>query len=729
MFRRIPASRQHDITDCGAACLHSVARYYGLRIPLARIRQFARTDREGTNVLGMIEAADRLGFQAKGVRANETALSNLPMPVIAHVVQPTGVHHFVVVYRVRKGSMVIMDPAEGRVVRIPGSEFIERWTGVLILIVPGESFQPAKQESTPIGRFWQLVRPHRSVMLEAMAGAALYTILGLATAIYVQKIVDHVLIDGNRKLLNLLSLGMVGIVVVRAYLGSIKSLLTLRTGQKIDAVLILGYYRHILRLPQSFFDTMRVGELVSRVNDAVKIRAFINDVALDLMVNLLIVLFSFALMFTISWKLALSILALLPAYAAVHHVTNRINRRVLRRVMEEGAELESQLVESIGGIITVKRLGLEKVAHSKTELRFVRLLRSVYRAASTGIFSSAATELISGLAVILLFWSGSLQVLDRELTPGELMSFYALIGYLTVPAAQLVLVNRTVQDALIASDRLFEIMDLEIQAPTGTIVLPSDFRGDLCFDGVIFRYGNRLPLFQGLDLIVRGGETTAIVGESGSGKSTLMALVQNLYSLDAGKITLGGYDLVHLDPGTLRARIGVVPQEIQLFAGTLLENIAPHDPEPDLVHLLEICERLGITDFAERLPFGFHTPIGENGVSLSGGERQRVAIARALYRDPAILILDEATSHLDAASEAHVQSALTAMRQESCTIVLITHRLASVIHADAIVVLEGGRVVESGSHSTLIGGDGAYHRLWRAQHPDFEGASALLRST
>lgn len=729
MLRRIPASRQHDITDCGAACLHSVSRYHGLRIPLARIRQFARTDREGTNVLGMIEAARRLGFQARGVRANETALSSLPLPVIAHVVQPTGAHHYVVVYRIRKGNLVIMDPAEGRVVRISRSAFIERWTGVLLLIVPGESFQPAKQESTPIGRFWQLVRPHRSIMIEAIAAAALYTTLGLASAIHVQKIVDHVLIDGNRKLLNLLSLGMVGIVLLRGYLGSMKSLLTLRTGQKIDAVLILGYYRHLLRLPQSFFDTMRVGELVSRVNDAVKIRAFINDVALDLVVNLLIVLFSFVLMFTISWKLSLSILAILPAYAMVHHIANHIHRRVLRRVMEEGAELESQLVESIGGIMTVKRLGLEEVAHSKTEVRFVRLLRSVYHAASTGIFSSVATEVISGLAVVLLFWSGSLLVLDLKLTPGELLGFYALIGYLTVPAAQLVQINRTVQDALIASDRLFEIMDLEIQTPSGTIVLPPDFQGDLCFEGVTFRYGNRPPLFQGLDLIVRGGGTTAIVGESGSGKSTLMALVQNLYPVEAGKITLGGYDLAHLDPGTLRARIGVVPQEIQLFAGTLLENIAPHDPEPDLVLLLEICEHLGITDFAERMPFGFHTPIGENGISLSGGERQRIAIARALYRDPAILIFDEATSHLDAVSEAHVQNALTAMRRENRTIVLITHRLASAMQADAIIVLEGGRIVESGRHSTLLGHDGAYRRLWRAQYPGFAGTPAVLASS
>ncbi|MBW3630935.1 MAG: peptidase C39, partial [Gemmatimonadetes bacterium] len=308
MRRRIPRVKQHDITDCGAACIQSVASHYGLSIPLSRIRQYASTDRKGTSVLGLIEAAARLGFTAKGVKGPYDALSKIPKPAIAHVVLREGIQHYLVLYAVAPRHVVVMDPADGLVHRLPHAEFEQQWSGVLVLLVPGERFQ-AREEKTWLGRrFWQLIRPHRSVMLQALIGAVVYTLLGLSTAVYVQKLVDYVIVDGNRNLLNLLSVTMIALLLVQVYVGSMKSFFTLRTGQKIDAQLILGYYQHLLRLPQQFFDTMRVGEIISRVNDAVKIRAFINDVSLDLVVNALVVVFSFGLMFVYHWQLALVML-------------------------------------------------------------------------------------------------------------------------------------------------------------------------------------------------------------------------------------------------------------------------------------------------------------------------------------------------------------------------------------------------------------------------------------
>ena len=273
--RRIPTIRQHDITDCGAACLYSVASHYGLTLPISRIRQYAGTDRSGTNVLGMVEAATRLGFTAKGVRGAPGCLDTIPKPAIAHViVRKRALQHFVVIYEVTAKHVVVMDPSDGRVHRRVRDEFHGEWTGVLLLLAPGEGFRPGDERVPALSRFWSLVRPHRGVMAQALLGAAIYTLLGLSTAIYVQKIVDHVIVDGNRNLLNLLSAIMIVLLLVQAYVGSTKSYLTLRTGQQIDARLILGYYQHLLTLPQRFFDTMRVGEIISRVGDAVKIRAF-----------------------------------------------------------------------------------------------------------------------------------------------------------------------------------------------------------------------------------------------------------------------------------------------------------------------------------------------------------------------------------------------------------------------------------------------------------------------
>jgi ATP-binding cassette subfamily B protein len=715
--RRIPRVRQHDVTDCGAACLHSVAEHHGYRLPISRIRQYAGTDRKGTNVLGLVEAAGRLGFTAKGVKGPLESLGRVPLPAIAHVVVRGTLQHYVVVYRFTPRFVEGMDPGDGRVHRWSHAEYQEMWSGVLVLLVPNEHFRAGNEQAPLVGRFWALVRPHRSVMAQALMGALVYTLLGLSTSIYVQKIVDYVIVDGNRNLLNLMSVAMLALLAVQMVVGAMKSVFTLRTGQKIDGELILGYYKHLMRLPQTFFDTMRVGEIISRVNDAVKIRTFINDVSLDLVVNVLIVVLSFSLMFFYSPKLALMMMGVVPLYAAIFYATNRVNRRAQRTMMERSADLESQLVESLTAMATIKRFGLEWYANLKTESRFVKLLRGVFVSARASILSGTTTEAVSRLFTIVLLWAGAGLVLDQVLTPGELMSCYALVGYLTGPVAKLIGMNRTVQDAMIAADRLFEIMDLEREADAARVELTPDMIGDIRFQGVSFRYGTRTRVFDGLNLVIPHGKMTAVVGESGSGKSTLLSLLQNLYPLEGGQVVLGDFDIRHVGNESLRRLVSVVPQQVDLFAGNVIDNVAVGDFEPDMRRLLTICRQLGIGEFVEKMPAGYHTHLGENGVALSGGQRQRIAIARALYRDPEILILDEATSSLDSVSEQYVQQAIAALKERGKTVIVIAHRLSTVMGADRIVVLDQGRVAEEGSHGELLARGGAYYRLWEHQFP------------
>lgn len=714
-LRRYPRVLQHDITDCGAACLKSICTYHGRRVPISTIRQLASTDRLGTNILGLVEAATRLGFAARGVRGDADSLPRIPLPAIAHVVTPEKVQHYLVVYEVRGRRIVIMDPGDGRVRTVDLVEFMEMWTGVLLILTPSDSFDAGDRSRSPLTRLFRLVRPHRSVMVQALVGALIYTILGLSTAIYVQKIVDHVLVDGNRNLLNLLGTAMVIVLLAQLYLGMMKSVLALRTGQKIDAELILGYYRHLLRLPQRFFDTMRLGEVVARVGDAVKIRAFINDSLLDLAVHVLVVVFSFTLMFAYSWKLALVMMGVLPMYGGVFWITNHANRRLLRLLMERSADVESFLVESIGAMSTLRRFNLAAHSEGRAESRFVRLLRSAHGASLTSIYSSGGTEFVSRLAVIVLFWVGGTFVIAGEMTPGELMSFYALLGYLTGPVTQLVGSNRTIQDALIAADRLFEIMDLEIDNAEG-IDLDFECVGDIHFENVSFRYGTRELVLEQVDFLIEHGRMTAIVGESGSGKSTAMSILQKLYPVESGVVRIGRYDIRHIRSESLRRHIAAVPQDVHLFGGTVIENIAIGDPEPDMNRILQLSDELGITPLVDSLPMGFHTPLGENGMELSGGQRQRIGIARALYRQPTILILDEATSHLDSLAEAEIQRCLERLRSEGMTIIVIAHRLATVAKADRIVVLRAGQVTETGTHEELLTAAGCYAELWYRQH-------------
>ena len=601
--------KQHDITDCGAACLASIAAHYHLQIPIARIRQYASTDKKGTNVLGLLEAAEKLGFEAKGVRGDFESLFKIPKPAIAHVIVKEVLQHYVVIYEVTKSYIKIMDPGDGKIHKKTHEEFKKEWTGVLVLLLPNDEFSIGNEKVSIYKRFWFLLKPHKFVLIQAFFGALIYTLLGFSTSIYIQKITDFVLVGGNTKLLNLLSVAMLVLLVLQIAIGIFKDVFLIKSGQQIDVRLILGYYKHLLKLPQQFFDTMRVGEIISRINDAVKIRNFINGVSLNLTVNFLIVIFSFALMFSYYWKLALIILLVIPLYTVIYFIVNKLNKKTERKVMEKSADLESQLVESLNAVGTIKRFGLESFANIKTETRFISLLITGYKSALNNIFSGTSSNFISRLFTIILLWSGSYFVIAREITPGELLSFYAIVGYFTGPIASLIGANREIQNALIAADRLFEIMDLDREESENKIVLTRENSGDINFKNVAFRYGSRVEVFKDFSLHIPKGKITAIVGESGSGKSTLMSLLQNLYPIQNGNIQIGDVDLKYIDNYSLRDLVSVVPQKIDLFAGNVIENIAVGDFAPDMERIIEICKTIGIIEFIENLPNGFGTYI------------------------------------------------------------------------------------------------------------------------
>ena len=711
--------KQHDITDCGAACLASISAYYKLELPLARIRQYAGTDKKGTNMLGLVKAAEKLGFEAKGVKGDWDSLSKIPKPAIAHIIVKEVLHHYVVIYEVGKDFVKIMDPADGKMYKKTKEEFMKQWTNVLVILLPDEKIFVKRNEKVSVmKRFWFLLKPHKMVLLQALVGAVVYTLLGFSTAIYVQKITDYVLIGGDLRLLKLLSIIMIILLLFQTVIGVFKDIFLIKSGQQIDSRLILGYYKHLLKLPQTFFDTMRVGEIISRISDAVKIRNFINGVSLNLTVNVLILIFSFAIMFSYYWKLAVIMLLVIPLFLIIYFIINKLNKIVERSIMEKSAELESQLVESLNSIGTIKRFGLESFANIKTETRFISLLKTGYISAKNSIFSGTSSGFISQLFTIILLWAGAGYVIDRQITPGELMSFYAIIGYFTSPIASLIGANKEIQNALIAADRLFEIMDLEREDDENKIVFKTEHLGDILFENVAFRYGTRTEVFEDFNLNIKKGEITAMVGESGSGKTTLISLLQNIYPIQGGKIKIGDLDLKYVDYKSLRELISVVPQQIDLFSGNVIDNIAVGEFEPDMEKVIEISKSIGILEFIESLPNGFNTYLGENGATLSGGQKQRIAIASALYQEPEILLLDEATSSLDNNSESYIQKTIKHLRDRGKTIIVIAHRLSTVINADTIVLLDKGKVLEQGSHQELYDSKGRYYDLWQQQMPD-----------
>jgi ATP-binding cassette, subfamily C, bacteriocin exporter len=703
--------KQRDLSDCGAACLASVAAYYGLRIPVSRIRQYAGTDKMGTSLYGLMEAAERLHFQARGAKISGMPLRGIPVPTIFHLVLENGLQHFVVVYRIKKDRVRYMDPAIGQLIKQSLPVFLKRFSGAILLILPSERFQQGGKKKSVSFRFWQLILPHQKLLIQALAGALVYTVLALALSVYVQKIIDFVLPDANKHLMNLLSLAMIVLLFFRVITGYLKSVMAVRTGLQIDCRLILGYFRHLLELPQRFFDHMRVGEIISRMNDAVRVRVFINDTALGILVHVLTMVLSITAMFIYNWKLALVMMLTAPVYILIYLVSDRVNAKWQRKAMETGAALESQLVESVQGMTTICRFNAQEYFYLKTEKRIIPLLRIMFAGSRKGLLLANATEWITGLVTVVTLWYGSFLVIDQVMSPGELLSFYTLTSFFTTPVQALIGANRTMQDALIAADRLFEIIDLEKENKEQH-TLDRCPEGDLIFENIHFSYGHGNPVFSGLQFRILQNQMTAIIGESGCGKSTLLALIQKFYALDAGSIQIGDTDIRYISTPAIRKRITAVSQQTDLFQGTIISNIALGEPDPDLERIINICQRLGIHEYITRLPERYHSIIHEQGINLSGGQKQKLGIARALYPDPAILILDEATSALDPESEEKVKETLRWFYAQKKTIVIISHRLSTIRFCESVIFLKQGHQALCGKHEHLLSEYDQYAEWW-----------------
>ncbi|TRX65801.1 peptidase domain-containing ABC transporter [Carboxylicivirga sp. M1479] len=694
--------QQYDATDCGAACLVSVARYYKLRLPIWDIRQQAGTNQVGTSALGLVKAAESIGFDAKGVEVSIDDIKEIPLPAIAHVQLPSGNKHFVVVYKVGKKKVKVMDPAIGQMYQLSLEEFEKRWSGVFILLIPSANFQTGNRKVSNYKRFWQLMRPHRSVFVQSTFGALAFSVLGLSTAFYIQKLSDFVLVGHNRNLLHLLGVIFLVVIAVQFVIGFLQSWFVLRVSQNIDTSLISGYFRHLIKLPQRFYDSMRIGELISRVNDAVKIRNFINQVAVESVVDALIIVIAFAVMMLFNWKIALLTYSVIPIYMLLFGLVNAFNKKLERMKMEESAGLEIQLVESLRAVKTIKQMGAEEHFAEAVDQSLIKVLDKVYRSGKLDVISSSMLQLINRLLTLAILWMGAYFVMDTQLTAGELMSFFAISAYFTGPVSRLAALNKNVHGALIAMDRLFELLELKHeQDEHRSIEMRAEDVGDIVFKDVDFSYTLEQSLFNKLNMLMPANKISVLLGDSGSGKSTIGSLIQGLYPINKGQLCIGQYDVKNVVLGDLRRVVGIVPQNIELFAGNVIDNIAIGDPQPDTRRVIDIIHQLKLEETINNLSDGLYTWLGENATQLSGGQRQKLAIARVLYLNPQVIVFDEATSFLDDRSESLVKDLIVSLKDQGKTIILVAHRLSVIDIADQVFVFEQGKIIQSGSIEAL----------------------------
>ena len=680
--------KQYDITDCGAACLATIAKQYGLSISIAKIREVAGTDRHGTNAYGMVKAAEQLGFTAKAVKGGKEAFfSEFPLPAIAHVVVDGTLLHYVVIHKITKKQVVIADPARGIVKKSP-EEFFKEWTGVLILLVPAQTFQKGKETKNIFERFWGLLLPQKRLVLDIFVASLVITVLGILGAFYFQFIIDDILPAGIEKTLTVLSIGVILLKLFSVILSVLRTQLLTYLIQKLDIALLLGYYDHVLKLPMNFFSTRKVGEIISRFQDAASIRDAISNATLTVMIDT-IMAFAGGLILFFKSKVLFAIAAFMVVlYGFLVLVFNKPYKKANEKQMEDNAQMTSYLVESLNGIQTIKAFNGEQTVQAKESV---------------------------GSVVIL--WVGAHNVLNGNMTIGSLVSFNALLVYFLDPVKNLINLQPTMQTAIVASDRLGEILDLEIEKDEKQQhkVSPASLKGDISIQDISFRYGTRQLVLEHFSMEIRNGQRIAIVGESGAGKTTIAKLLLNLYPYEAGTITVANYALPDIQLECLREKIAYIPQETFLFSGTIYENLTFGLESPDMEEVIHCAQMAQIHEFVNTLPLRYETHLDENGSNLSGGQRQRIAIARAMLKKPEILILDEATSNLDAVTEKAIQETLDTY-SDGMTTIIIAHRLSTIRGCDTIFVMENGRIIESGSHDELMCKEnGFYRNLYRAQ--------------
>ncbi len=707
--RRFPWVRQHDQTDCGAACLAMISKFYGVETTLGRLRDLVNVTREGTTMLAVAEGAQKLGYLTQGMLASRHYLEKFPLPAIAH----WGGFHFVVVTAVRGEKVSVADPALG-LREMSLSEFDKGWTGRILLLTPTDKIYAQEPVRGSLTRWLPLLKPYRALLAEIFLCSLVINILGLASPVFTQTIVDQVLVHASVPMLNLLLVGMLLVAFFQILTSALRQYLLVHMGLRIDQSLISQFFQHALSLPIRFFERRKVGDVTSRIEENEKIRSMITHLLPALILDVLMTLVYLSLMMIYNLKLTAVALAFFPLFAALTAVYTSVMKRVSQEIFLKRTESASYGIEAVAGIATLKSMAIETPALWKWNALFGRSVRSGFKGGMVELVSESAGGLLSTLSGTLLLWYGAHQVIKGELTVGQLMAFNVLVGSVFGPLTRLVNSWGEAQAVLIAIERLNDVFDSEPEEnPRRHPLLPAPpLKGQVRFEGVFFRYhpSDKKGVLKNVSLELPEGKTAALVGRSGAGKTTLAKLILRLYLPSQGKILVDGHDLAALSPGGLRRQMGVVPQEAFLFSGTIRENIALGDGEVPFERVVEAARIAGAHDFVSEMPLGYDTPVGERGVALSGGQRQRVAIARAILRDPRILIFDEATSSLDTESERAIQKNIAGILKGRTTL-MIAHRLSTVREADVIFVLDQGWLVESGSHRELMEKRGLYFHL------------------
>jgi ATP-binding cassette, subfamily B, bacterial HlyB/CyaB len=717
--KRYPFFAQQSAADCGVACLVMISRYWGKQFSVNRLRDIANVDRNGTSLRGLSGAAESIGFSTRPVKASLDQLAKQSLPAIAHWEGK----HYVVVYEITPKQVIVGDPAIGQKT-FTHKAFKKDWTGYALLLQPTAQFRENKEDKTSFWEFFELLKPHRIVLAEVLFASILIQLFGLVTPLFTQLILDRVVVQRSELTLTAVGLGLLMFSLFRVAMTGLRQYLLDHTANRLDLALIVGFIRHTLRLPLSFFESRYVGDIISRVQENRKIQRFLSGEALSILLDLITVFIYLGLMFWYSWQMALLSLIIVPPYFLLALIATPFLQRISREIFGALNSESSYLIEALTGVRTVKSVAVEQTVRWHWEELLNKAIKTTFSGQVISNSLQIFSNTIEAIVTTALLWYGAYLVIQNQLTIGQLVAFNMLLGNIIRPFQRLTVLWNQLQEVVISVERINDVLEAEPEenlAQNPRQALPM-LLGDIHFDRVTFRYhpDSDINVLENLSFHIKPGQMAALIGRSGSGKTTISKLVLGLYPPTDGRILIDGQDMMSLSLQSLRQQVGVVDQDTFLFGSTIRENISLGHPEASLEEVMEASLMAGADEFIKKLPMGYETQIGEGGGLLSGGQRQRIAIARALLGNPRLLILDEATSHLDTESERIIQNNLIKILRGRTSLV-IAHRLSTIRNADVILVLDRGVLVESGTHQELMNKRGQYYYLNQQQMTTVEG--------
>jgi len=699
--------QQQDQSDCGVACLLSVIRFHDSDESLEILRKLSGTSKEGTTMLGLIQASQALGFDAEGLEAeNIKSLEEINEPAILHVVLDNRHHHYVVFFPfpvLSDNKFIIGDPAKG-VIQMGKDELNSIWQSRALLRLLPNSLLKKKHDLKKSKKKWiiELIKDDSPLLVVALILGIIFSALGITTAIFSQKLIDDILPTENTRKLVISMVLVTFLMLSRSSVGYIRSIFIAQQSYLFNNRIIEKFYSTLLELPKSFFDTRKIGELIARMNDTRRIQSVISVVLSSIVIDFLVIIISLSFIFYYSSMIGSLLLCALPVYLMMLIRYNKPFIQKQKELMVGNAISESYFIETMQGVSVIKQMNRQLFFSNVNSQVYGEFQRRVLSLMKLNIRFGFISEVTGVFILILVFGLTSWLVLSKQLKIGEMVALLTMASAIIPSIHNLVSSNIQIQGALVAFDRMFEFTSIqkeESNAESLNYAITND-DSQLMLSCVSFRFPGRKEIIKDVSMKIRTGEMVALLGETGTGKSTLLDLIQKFYKIERGSILVDQIDINELNTFQWRRQLATVPQEVKIFNGSLYYNITLSDKPEDYQSAIELCEKKGFTKYFSEFPQGYLTLLGEEGINISGGQKQLIGLARALFCKPKFLLLDEATSSMDRKMENFVL-ALLEDEKKVTGVLMVTHRKEVASHCDRYYYLQEGVVTSSGSSAQL----------------------------